>query len=141
MSVRYLTSKCKKMIKTKFKNCNPVLFLFAPVDLNSVTQIFENMLPTIGKSFKLKLMVDFLVIPKDTYKPAKWHVYAKCCHCCQMLWWLPNVTIIEMKGKTRCKLTIISEAAVCKKFIGQIVSYPTSQQIYNSHSLECYVVI
>jgi hypothetical protein len=34
--------------------------------------------------------------------------------------------IIEMKGITRCKLTIISESAVCKKFLGQIVSYPAS---------------
>jgi hypothetical protein len=32
---------------------------------------------------------------------------------------------IEMKGITRCKLTIISESAVCKKFLGQIWSYPT----------------
>jgi hypothetical protein len=34
-----------------------------------------------------------------------------------------RVQIIEMKGITRCKLTIISESAVCKKFLGQIVSY------------------
>jgi hypothetical protein len=27
-------------------------------------------------------------------------------------------------GITRCKLTIISESAVCKKFLGQIWSYP-----------------
>jgi hypothetical protein len=33
---------------------------------------------------------------------------------------------IEMKGITRCKLTIISESAACKKFLGQIVSYPAS---------------
>ncbi len=29
---------------------------------------------------------------------------------------------IEMKGITRCKLTIISESAVCKKFLGEIWS-------------------
>ncbi len=34
--------------------------------------------------------------------------------------------IIEMKWITRCKPTIISESAVCKKFLGQIVSYPAS---------------
>ncbi len=34
-----------------------------------------------------------------------------------------RVQIIEMKGITRCKLTIISESAVCKKLLGQIVSY------------------
>ncbi len=34
-----------------------------------------------------------------------------------------RVQIIEMKGITRCKLTIISESAVCKKFLGHIVSY------------------
>ena len=50
------------------------------------------------------------------------------------------VYIIEMKGMTRCKLTI-SESAVCKKFLGYIVSYPASLYIFNSHSLECYVVI
>jgi len=34
---------------------------------------------------------------------------------------------IEMKGITRCKLTIVSESAiVLKKFLGQIVSYPAS---------------
>ncbi len=42
---------------------------------------------------------------------------------------------------TRCKLTIISESAVCKKFLGQIWSYAASLQISDSHSLECYVVI
>ncbi len=42
---------------------------------------------------------------------------------------------------TRCKLTIISELAVCKKFLEQICSYAASLQISNSHSLECYVVI
>ncbi len=31
---------------------------------------------------------------------------------------------IEMKGITRCKLTIISESAVHEKLIGQIISYP-----------------
>jgi hypothetical protein len=36
------------------------------------------------------------------------------------------VIVIEMKGITRCKLTIISESAVCKKFLGQIVSYLVS---------------
>jgi hypothetical protein len=36
------------------------------------------------------------------------------------------VPTIEMKGITRCKLTIISESAVCKKFLGQIVSNPAS---------------
>jgi len=41
----------------------------------------------------------------------------------------------EMKGITRCKLTIISESAVCKKFLGQIWSYAAS------HSSECYVLI
>ncbi len=46
-----------------------------------------------------------------------------------------------MKGITRCKLTIISESAVCKKFLGQNVSYPASLYICNNHSLECYVVI
>jgi hypothetical protein len=44
-----------------------------------------------------------------------------------------------MKGITRCKLTIISESAICKKFLGQIVSYPASLHISNSHSLEWYV--
>ena len=48
---------------------------------------------------------------------------------------------IEMKGIARCKLTIISESAVRKKFLGQIVSYPASLCISNSHTLECYVVI
>ncbi len=33
---------------------------------------------------------------------------------------------IEMKGVTRSKLTIISESAICKKYLGQIVSYPAS---------------
>ncbi len=33
---------------------------------------------------------------------------------------------IEMKGITICKLTIISESAVCKKFLGQIWSYLAS---------------
>ncbi len=42
---------------------------------------------------------------------------------------------IEMKGTTRCKLTIISESAVCKKFLGQIWSYPASLQISNSHNV------
>ena len=37
-----------------------------------------------------------------------------------------TVHSIEMKGITRCKLTIISESAACKKFLGQIVSYPAS---------------
>jgi hypothetical protein len=37
-----------------------------------------------------------------------------------------RVTTIEMKGKTRCKLTIISESAICKKFLGQIWSYAAS---------------
>ncbi len=46
-----------------------------------------------------------------------------------------------MKGMTRCKLTIISESAIHKKFLGLIVSYPASLKISNSHSLECYVVI
>jgi hypothetical protein len=36
------------------------------------------------------------------------------------------ISPIEMKGITRCKLTIISESAVCKKFLGQIVSYLAS---------------
>jgi hypothetical protein len=35
-----------------------------------------------------------------------------------------QIVIIEMKGITRCKLTIISESAVHKKFLGQIISYP-----------------
>jgi hypothetical protein len=34
--------------------------------------------------------------------------------------------VIEMKGITRCKLTIISESAICKKFLGQIWSYTAS---------------
>ncbi len=34
-----------------------------------------------------------------------------------------RVQIIEMKGITKCKLTIISESAVCNKLLGQIVSY------------------
>ncbi len=45
------------------------------------------------------------------------------------VYWLQQqywVKLIEMKGITRCKLTIISESAVCKKFLGQIVSYPAS---------------
>ncbi len=46
-----------------------------------------------------------------------------------------------MKGITRCKLTIISESAICKKFLGQIWSYTANLQISNSHSLECYVDI
>jgi hypothetical protein len=33
---------------------------------------------------------------------------------------------IEMKVITRCKVTIISESAICKKFLGHIVSYPAS---------------
>ncbi len=48
------------------------------------------------------------------------------------------IPIIEMKGITRCKLTIISESAVRKKFLGQVVSYPASLSISNSHSLECH---
>ncbi len=36
---------------------------------------------------------------------------------------LMSVVVIEMKGITRCKLTIISESAICKKFLGQIWSY------------------
>jgi len=27
---------------------------------------------------------------------------------------------IEIRGITRCKLTIISESAICKKFLGQV---------------------
>ncbi len=38
-----------------------------------------------------------------------------------------NVSTIEMKGITRWKLTIISESAVCKKFLGQNWSYTASQ--------------
>jgi hypothetical protein len=34
-----------------------------------------------------------------------------------------NVFIVKMKGITRCKLAIISESALCKKFLGQICSY------------------
>ncbi len=37
-----------------------------------------------------------------------------------------TITLLEMKGITICKLTIISESAVCKKFLGQIVSYLAS---------------
>jgi hypothetical protein len=33
---------------------------------------------------------------------------------------------IEMKGITKCKLTIISQSAVCKKFLVQIWSYAAS---------------
>ena len=44
-----------------------------------------------------------------------------------------NVRTIQMKGITRCKLTMISDSAVCKKFLGQIVSYLPSLQISNSH--------
>jgi hypothetical protein len=33
---------------------------------------------------------------------------------------------IEMKGVTRCKLTIISESGICKEFLGQIWSYAAS---------------
>ncbi len=36
---------------------------------------------------------------------------------------LMSVVVVEMKGITRCKLTIISESAICKKFLGQIWSY------------------
>jgi hypothetical protein len=36
------------------------------------------------------------------------------------------VRTIEMKGITRCKLTIISESGVHKKLLGQIISYPAS---------------
>ncbi len=36
------------------------------------------------------------------------------------------IQTIEMKGITTCKLTIISESAVCKKFLGQIWSYAAS---------------
>ncbi len=36
------------------------------------------------------------------------------------------VSPIEMKGITRCKLTIISESAIHKKFLGQIISYLAS---------------
>jgi hypothetical protein len=41
------------------------------------------------------------------------------------------IKTIEMKGITRCMLTIISESAICKKFFGQFVSYfePT-QPVY-----------
>jgi hypothetical protein len=45
-------------------------------------------------------------------------------------WWVLKakniIDIIEMKGITRCKLTIISESADCKKFLGQIWSYVAS---------------
>jgi len=34
--------------------------------------------------------------------------------------------VIEMKGITRCKLTIISESAVHKKFLGKIITYLAS---------------
>ncbi len=47
----------------------------------------------------------------------------------------------RFKSITRCKLTIISESAICKKFLGKIWFYTASLQISNSHSLECYVVI
>ncbi len=49
--------------------------------------------------------------------------------------------IIEMKGITRCKLTILSVSAIYKKLLGQIWSYAASLSISNSHSLECYAVI
>jgi hypothetical protein len=55
------------------------------------------------------------------------------------LWQLKVITI-EMKGLTRCKLTIISESAVCKKFLAQIWYYPASLQISNSHSLDCMLL-
>jgi hypothetical protein len=31
-----------------------------------------------------------------------------------------------MKGVTRCNMIIISESSICKKFLGQIVSYLAS---------------
>ncbi len=37
-----------------------------------------------------------------------------------------NVRTTEMKGTTRYKLTIKSESALSKKFLGQIVSNPAS---------------
>jgi hypothetical protein len=37
-----------------------------------------------------------------------------------------TVMVIEMKGITRGKLTIISESAICKKFLGHIWSYAVS---------------
>jgi hypothetical protein len=56
------------------------------------------------------------------------------------VWYYMGGTI-EMKGITKWNLTTISESAVHKKFLGQIVSSLTSLQISNSLSLECYVVI
>jgi hypothetical protein len=40
--------------------------------------------------------------------------------------YLPLASTIEMKGITRSKLTIISESAICKKFLVQIWSYVVS---------------
>jgi hypothetical protein len=37
-----------------------------------------------------------------------------------------NVNVIEMKGITKRKLTITSESAICKKFLGQIWFYVVS---------------
>jgi hypothetical protein len=38
-----------------------------------------------------------------------------------------RLSTMEMKGITICKLTLISESAIRKKFLGQIVSYPASR--------------
>ncbi len=43
-----------------------------------------------------------------------------------------------MKGITSCKLTIISESAICKKFLGQIVSYPASLHQVALDKLGCF---
>jgi hypothetical protein len=69
------------------------------------------------------------------YRPQEWK------HCGRTLALLTRVEGIDMKGITRCTLSIISESAVHKKFLGQFVSYPASLQISDSHSLEWNVVI
>jgi hypothetical protein len=53
----------------------------------------------------------------------------------------PIVISIEMKGITKCKLTIISESAIRKKFLGQSISYLASLWISKSfiRMLCCYL--
>ncbi len=51
---------------------------------------------------------------------SKWWYSNNCLHFMKRAFPMQWKSTIEMKGITRCKLTIISESAVCKKFLGQI---------------------
>ncbi len=85
------------------------------------------MCPPLAPHFQ-PFFLFFLLRPLTVLKQTRQAVHAvKHSLLLRCLWMkqseVERVQIIEMKGITRCKLTIISESAVCKKFLGQIVSY------------------